>query len=135
MREEIELSTLHTLVMKIKVCFSETSASAYRTTQRHNSEAENEPENDANTSKTNTQLSSQAVRVVITNNSTEFWDVMPCSLVEIYVNFEGTCCYHLRAQRMRQAEYVLAKLRKNATRLHGVTSQKIAFFLHAGICL
>jgi hypothetical protein len=49
---------------------------------------------------TNTQLSAEVVTVVITSNSTAFWDAMPCSLVEFYENLGGTCRYHLRAQRM-----------------------------------
>jgi hypothetical protein len=70
--------------------------------------------------------------MVITNNSTDIWDVMPCSLVEMYENFGGTC-YHLRAKRTsrgkkravsREREFPLPKHRENATRLHGVTFPK-----------
>jgi hypothetical protein len=44
-----------------------------------------------------------------------FWDVAPCSLVEVYRSFRGACCFH-------HQQWV-------STRLHGATSQTTVIFL------
>jgi hypothetical protein len=54
-----------------------------------------------------------------------FWVVVPCSLIEVYRRFRGTCCLH--HQRWRQK--LPLKRRKTSTRLHGAITQKTAIFV------
>jgi hypothetical protein len=55
-----------------------------------------------------------------------FWDVAPCSPVESYHCFRGTCCLHLQGMRWRQ--HFPPKCWCLSIRLHGVTSQKTIIF-------
>jgi hypothetical protein len=48
---------------------------------------------------------------------TSFWDVPPCSLVEVYRRFRGACFLHLRA----------------CTRLHCASSQMTVIFILAAV--
>jgi hypothetical protein len=68
--------------------------------------------------------------VVTTNNPAAFWDVMPCSLVEIYKTLRRNTLLSSSAERVsrenraasRRTEYVLTKLRKT---LHHITRRHI----------
>jgi hypothetical protein len=33
------------------------------------------------------------------------WDVAPCSLIEVYQRFRGTCCLHHQGDELCPAEY------------------------------
>jgi hypothetical protein len=36
----------------------------------------------------------------VTSKITVFWDLTPCSLVDVYQNFAGTCCNHFQGERV-----------------------------------
>jgi hypothetical protein len=42
------------------------------------------------------------------HNSTTFWDVTPCSLVEIFLRFGGTYCLHRQGRKVSQTSNKLA---------------------------
>jgi hypothetical protein len=75
--------------------------------------------------KNTTQLGFQAQKIVITLN-TVFWDVMPCSPVEIYCNLRGMFCLH--PQGIRQWHHAVRKkiypLNVHKTKWHHIISQK-----------
>jgi hypothetical protein len=52
---------------------------------------------------------------------TAFWDVAPCSLVEVDRFFRGEDCLHHK--------YAPLKRRPASTRLRGTTSQKAVIFI------
>jgi hypothetical protein len=57
------------------------------------------------------------VLTAVTMNSTVFWDVMPCSLLEVHRSFGGTYYFHLQDQ---------PSFRNVSPGLYGVTIQTIA---------
>jgi hypothetical protein len=54
---------------------------------------------------------------------TLFWDVAPCSLVDIRRRFTGFYCLHHQGK-------AYLKLRALSVRLHDTTSQKMAIFIY-----
>lgn len=56
-----------------------------------------------------------------------FFDVTPC--IFSYRCFWGTCCLHSKSPLSRRRHYVLWKLRRASTPLHGFVSQKTAIFI------
>jgi hypothetical protein len=56
------------------------------------------------------------VLAAVTKKDTSFWDVMECSLIEIYRRFGGTNCFYL------------PKRERIYTRLYGVITQEIVLF-------
>jgi hypothetical protein len=67
---------------------------------------------------------------VLTASSMEktvFWDMTPCSLVEVDRLFSGAQCLHHNLWLCWQ--YVRLKRLSASTRLHGVISQKTVFFM------
>lgn len=85
----------------------------------------------------------EVLTAMILNNNI-FWDVAPCSVVEVYGCFWETYCLCFQGGRIRQANrlipiclyYLILKMEAvypsktsvNITRLHGITSQKIVLF-------
>jgi hypothetical protein len=55
--------------------------------------------------------------------TTAFWDVAPCSLVEVDRRFRGVYCLLFHGNGL-----IALKRRSTSARLHGVTSQKPVFF-------
>jgi hypothetical protein len=62
---------------------------------------------------------------------TVFWDVAPCSLVDIYRRFRGACCPHPSPDWWRQQAPL--KHWSISSRLHGSISQKTVIFIFAAV--
>jgi hypothetical protein len=77
----------------------------------------------------------------IFKNYAVFWDVRPCSLVEVYRCFRGKYCLNHQSRTVsrgstklillswRWRQYNLPKWRHTFARYHGVTPQKTALFI------
>jgi hypothetical protein len=59
--------------------------------------------------------------------TTAFWDVAPCTLMEVDRRFRGASCLH------HQATNRPLKRRSTSTRQHGAASQKAVIFVLAGV--
>jgi hypothetical protein len=66
-------------------------------------------------------------------NTTVFWNVAPCSLVEIYRRFRGDYWVHRHPSPWWWRQQALLKRRSISTRLHGATSQKTVIFMLASL--
>jgi hypothetical protein len=62
---------------------------------------------------------------------TVFWDVAPCSLVEVYRRFTSAYCLHHKSLIVLMMEAI--SISETSTRLHCATSQKIVIFLLAAV--
>jgi hypothetical protein len=71
---------------------------------------------------TNRLLMRFKVLTAVSMKMAVFWDVAPCSLVEVHRHFRGPCCLH----NERDAPL---KLRSPSTGLHGEISQKAVIFI------
>jgi hypothetical protein len=65
-----------------------------------------------------------------------FWIVAPCSLVEVYQRFRGTCCLHHQGTHSSPwwwRQQVPLKRWYTSTRIHGATTQKTAIFISPAV--
>jgi hypothetical protein len=63
---------------------------------------------------------------------TIFWDVAPCSQVEVYRRFKGACCLHHEGFLIMEAGSISETL-VTSTRPHGTTTQKTVIFILAAV--
>jgi hypothetical protein len=78
-----------------------------------------------------TVKSHTAVKHIVNIESTIFWEVTPCGLVQVYWCFTGMYRLHLQSQRIGWAsiQYIPPKYQSTSTRLYNINSQKIALFI------
>jgi hypothetical protein len=63
---------------------------------------------------------------IVTIKITMFWNVTPCSLIEVQRCFGGTYCSHLHGRRVSQA---VSQQEADDTGPHGVISRKMVLFI------
>jgi hypothetical protein len=70
--------------------------------------------------------------IVASMKMTSFWDIAPCSLVEVHQHFRGAYFFSHQGSNCWWRQYPTIKQQKTFTWLHGTVSQKSVIFLLHG---